>query len=201
MRRVAGHAAPPRQRRYFFYHCLSWPQIIWVTEDHRGNIVGYTLAKMEDDSPDKKEHSHGHITSLAVLRTHRKLGLATKMMNFSSRSMVESFTGDQTALHVRESNQAAFHLYSRTLAYSIKQLERKYYADGEDAYNMYKPLNREAVGLPSKSTTMTTDKLPKAVAVSTKAAPQGGGDAAGEASGGTSGGEGDTGKPPSAALD
>ncbi len=26
---------------------------------------------------------HGHITSLAVLRSHRKLGLATKLMNQS----------------------------------------------------------------------------------------------------------------------
>ena len=29
----------------------------------------------EDDKP-----VHGHVTSLAVLRTHRKLGLATKLM-------------------------------------------------------------------------------------------------------------------------
>lgn len=34
---------------------------------------------------------HGHITSLAVLRTHRKLGLATKLMNAARILMVALF--------------------------------------------------------------------------------------------------------------
>jgi len=41
------------------------------------------MAKMEDDD-DEKKHKPGvveaHITSLSVLRTHRKLGVATKLM-------------------------------------------------------------------------------------------------------------------------
>ena len=32
---------------------------------------------------DEETDPHGHITSLAVLRTHRKLGLATKLMRAS----------------------------------------------------------------------------------------------------------------------
>ena len=42
------------------------------------------------------------------------------------------------ALHVRKSNRAAFHLYSQTLDYEIRDVERGYYADGEDAYDMRK---------------------------------------------------------------
>jgi ribosomal protein S18 acetylase RimI-like enzyme len=34
------------------------------------------------------EEPHGHITSLAVLRSHRKLGLATKLMQAAADSMV-----------------------------------------------------------------------------------------------------------------
>ena len=34
---------------------------------------------------------HGHITSLSVLRTHRKCGLATKLMTSSHQRMVEAF--------------------------------------------------------------------------------------------------------------
>ena len=45
----------------------------------RGRIGGYVLAKMEDEEDD----AHGHITSLAVLRSHRKLGLATHLMQNS----------------------------------------------------------------------------------------------------------------------
>lgn len=58
--------------KYYFYHLLSWPQLLWVAEDFDGQIVGYVLAKMEEDDAQPK---HGHITSLSVLRTHRKRGI------------------------------------------------------------------------------------------------------------------------------
>merc|ERR1719210_1627927 len=61
------------QMKYYFYHILSWPQLPQVAIDHNNKVVGYVLAKMEEDA----DKPHGHITSLAVLRTHRKLGLAT----------------------------------------------------------------------------------------------------------------------------
>lgn len=59
--------------KYYFYHLLSWPQLLWVAEDFDGKIVGYVLAKMEED--ETKQPKHGHITSLSVLRTHRKRGI------------------------------------------------------------------------------------------------------------------------------
>ncbi|KAG9457396.1 hypothetical protein H6P81_001904 [Aristolochia fimbriata] len=71
------------QMKYYFYHILSWPQLLYVAEDYGGRIVGYVLAKMEEESSE----CHGHITSLAVLRTHRKLGLATKLMTAAQNAM------------------------------------------------------------------------------------------------------------------
>merc|ERR1712187_555992 len=70
------------QLKYYFYHILSWPQLLYVAEDYDKKIVGYVLAKMEEDSSEV----HGHITSLAVLRSHRKLGWASKseMWNHST---------------------------------------------------------------------------------------------------------------------
>lgn len=35
--------------KYYLYHYLSWPQLLWVAEDYDGKIVGYVLAKMEED--------------------------------------------------------------------------------------------------------------------------------------------------------
>jgi hypothetical protein len=51
---------------------------------------------------------------------------------------------------VRETNYAAFHLYRHVLEYDIADKEKKYYADGEDAYYMKKVLNRDSVGLPDE---------------------------------------------------
>eukprot|EP00833_Pecoramyces_ruminatium_P017593 jgi/Orpsp1_1/1191625/evm.model.d7180000087419.1 len=63
--------------KYYIYHEVTWPQLSFVAEDHQGRIVGYVLAKMEED---QSEPPHGHITSLSVLRSYRRLGLASRLM-------------------------------------------------------------------------------------------------------------------------
>lgn len=64
---------------------------------------------MEEDGEDNR---HGHITSLAVKRSHRRLGLAQKLMNQASLAMVECF---------------------QVLQYFIK------YYDGSSVYNNLNP--------------------------------------------------------------
>lgn len=129
------------QMKYYFYHGLSWPQLSYIAEDEDGKIVGYVLAKMEEDPDDVP---HGHITSLAVKRSHRRLGLAQKLMDQASRAMIENFGAKYVSLHVRKSNRAALHLYSNTLNFQISEVEPRYYADGEDAYAMKRDLSQMA---------------------------------------------------------
>lgn len=50
--------------------------------------------------------------------------------------MEDVFDAEYVSLHVRKSNRAAFHLYSITLQYTVNDVEKGYYADGEDAYDM-----------------------------------------------------------------
>lgn len=126
------------QMKYYFYHGLSWPQLSYVAEDDKKQIVGYVLAKMEEDPEDQVPH--GHITSLAVKRSHRRLGLAQKLMDQASRAMNENFRAKYVSLHVRKSNRAALHLYANTLGFTMSEIEPKYYADGEDAYAMRRDL-------------------------------------------------------------
>ena len=37
------------QFKFYIYHYLSWPALLHVAEDHNGKIVGYVLAKLEDE--------------------------------------------------------------------------------------------------------------------------------------------------------
>ncbi|QSZ31677.1 hypothetical protein DSL72_001244 [Monilinia vaccinii-corymbosi] len=129
--------------KYYLYHALSWPQLSYVAVDvsrpqkspyDHPRIVGYVLAKMEEDPADGVQH--GHITSLSVMRTHRRLGIAEKLMRQSQKAMVETFAAQYVSLHVRVSNQAALRLYRDTLGFQTEKTEAKYYADGEDAYSM-----------------------------------------------------------------
>lgn len=125
------------QLKYYLYHILSWPHLLYVAEDYNKKIVGYVLAKMEEDTGEV----HGHITSLAVLRSHRKMGVASKLMRASQRAMEEVYNAEHVSLHVRAySNRAAFSLYTNTLGFEIHDLEKKYYADNEDAYDMRRVL-------------------------------------------------------------
>ncbi len=80
--------------------------------------MGYVLAKMEEGS----EIPHGHITSVAVLRTYRKRGIATRLMRASHRSMISSFGACYVSLHVRISNGAAHHMYTKTLGYTVDEV-------------------------------------------------------------------------------
>lgn len=128
--------------KYYLYHALTWPQLSFVAVVRGADskpgaypkVVGYVLAKMEEDPPDGVQH--GHITSLSVMRTHRRLGIAEKLMRMSQRAMAEVFNANYVSLHVRMSNVAALHLYRDTLGFEVEKVESKYYADGEDAYAM-----------------------------------------------------------------
>ncbi|KAF2399110.1 N-acetyltransferase complex ARD1 subunit [Trichodelitschia bisporula] len=126
--------------KYYLYHALTWPQLSYVAVDvsrppktpyDPPKIVGYVLAKMEEEPSDGIPH--GHITSLSVMRTHRRLGLAEKLMRQSQRAMAETYGAKYVSLHVRVSNTAALHLYRDTLGFNMDKIEAKYYADGEDA--------------------------------------------------------------------
>eukprot|EP00916_Digyalum_oweni_P013718 GHVL01022511.1.p1 GENE.GHVL01022511.1~~GHVL01022511.1.p1 ORF type:complete len:182 (-),score=14.03 GHVL01022511.1:21-566(-) len=121
------------QMKYYLYHLLTWPQLLYVADDF-GKIVGYVLAKMEEDSFE----AHGHVTSLAVLRSHRQMGLATKLMHATHKQMEMSFKAEYVALHVRVSNRAAIYLYTECLGYKVHEVDSKYYADSEDAFEMRK---------------------------------------------------------------
>jgi peptide alpha-N-acetyltransferase len=76
--------------KYYLYHAMTWPQLSYVAVDvarpkrspyDPPRIVGYVLAKMEEEPADGVPH--GHITSLSVMRTHRRLGIAEKLMRQS----------------------------------------------------------------------------------------------------------------------
>ncbi|MCJ1359626.1 MAG: N-terminal acetyltransferase A complex catalytic subunit ard1 [Icmadophila ericetorum] len=129
--------------KYYLLHALVWPTLSYVAVDTSSpkqspydppKIVGYVLSKMEEEPADGVQH--GHITSLSVMRTHRRLGLAEKLMRQSQRAMVESHGAQYVSLHVRVSNTAALHLYRDTLGFKVDKIESKYYADHEDAYCM-----------------------------------------------------------------
>jgi len=131
--------------RYFCYHILSWPQLLYVQQDYHRNTVGYVMGKMDDEELEKNRH--GHITSVAVLRSHRKLGIASRVMRSTMREMDNQYKAHFCSLHVRETNAAALHLYQDTLNFRCSGVEEKYYVDEENAYHMKHFFHQPNTGL------------------------------------------------------
>lgn len=62
------------------------------------------------------------------------------------------------------SSRAAFHLYSETLQYEINDVERGYYADGEDAYDMRKTFKKQDdIDSKKDDKVLSVEKLSKGV--------------------------------------
>ena len=130
------------QFKFYIYHYLSWPCLLHVAEDHNEKIVGYVLAKLEEEEK-QKDIVQGQITSLSVLRTYRRLGVASKLMTHALNMMQEYFDADYVSLHVRVKNRPALILYHNNLGFDAAEVEKEYYHDKEDAYKMKKYFKKD----------------------------------------------------------
>ena len=57
-------------------------------------------------------------------------------MRSSQHAMKTIFDAEFCSLHVRVGNRAAIALYKDVLGFEVVNVDEKYYADGEDAYDM-----------------------------------------------------------------
>ncbi len=122
------------------------------------------------------EEPHGHVTSISVLRSYRRLGLAKRLMiqsrklrssspantplpfmpaamqHGSCRCFVEEamaivYKAAYVSLHVRKSNRAALGLYRDTLGFTVKDIEKGYC---ESSYHARTALQLTCVQMPTE---------------------------------------------------
>ena len=113
--------------KFFYYQLISAPYLLYVAENPQKDIIGYCIGSINT------EEKSGHIVSIAVFRSYRKMGLAKKLMSLCLEDM-KAQGATQCSLNVRVCNIAAQQLYLKSLDYAVDHLEEKYYADGEDAF-------------------------------------------------------------------
>merc|ERR1711870_213388 len=87
-------------------------------------------------------------------------GIASKLMMASMAVMEETFDAEYVSLHVRYTNRAAFTLYSQTLGFEIHDIEKGYYADKEDAYDMRKMFAKGLKKQEDEKARKKKDKVP-----------------------------------------
>jgi len=147
---------------FYFSYLARWPHLFNVAEGQDGTIDGYMMGKLES-SPSYYISSphylpfHAHITALTVSPYARRLGLA-RTLSSSLEVAGDAYDAFFVDLFVRKSNKIAQALY-KGLGYSVYRVVKGYYVDdlsgakgkdgeeddgeGEDAWDMRKPLRRD----------------------------------------------------------
>ncbi|KAF2132152.1 n-acetyltransferas-like protein [Dothidotthia symphoricarpi CBS 119687] len=139
---------------FYMEYLTKWPELCQVIEGIDGKIEGYSkLESSPYPSPvtpytpaTATEYPnylpwHGHITALTIAPSARRLGHATALSSALERSS-DAANAWFVDLFVRASNEIAKELY-RKMGYTVYRRVKDYYNDGEDAFDMRKPLGRD----------------------------------------------------------
>ena len=96
--------------------------------------------------PGQNENWHGHVTAVSCAPSHRRLGLAGRLME-ALEEISEKKKGYFVDLFVRVSNAVAIKMYT-LLGYTVYRRVLQYYSGDtdEDAYDMRKALSRDVEG-------------------------------------------------------
>jgi [ribosomal protein S18]-alanine N-acetyltransferase len=132
---IATIVAESLHERYdpSLYSSLSteWPDGFLVAADARDLPVGFLLGVSQVEG-------EGRILMFAVDRPQRAAGIGTLLMDaFLGRCRARGFR--RVTLEVRVSNATAIRFYTR-YEYSVVDLLRSYYSDGENGYQMARDL-------------------------------------------------------------
>jgi len=127
-----------------FTRCLRQRNCIGMVAELADSVVAFMIYELH--------RSRLHVLNFAVLRSHRRLGIGTQMME----KLVGKLTPDRRGrivLEVRETNLAA-QLFFRSLGFRATSVLKDYYQDStEDAYLMQYALEAgvDAMPLPRKA--------------------------------------------------
>ncbi|MDJ0273439.1 MAG: ribosomal protein S18-alanine N-acetyltransferase [Candidatus Caldarchaeum sp.] len=129
----------PENYTYSFFDELAkdYPKAFWVAEVG-DKLVGYIMCRVErvfSKIDFLKIRRAGHIVSVAVLPNYRNRGIGEQLIRRALHSLANDYGCEEAFLEVRVSNHVAISLY-RKIGFVVKEVHRRYYADGEDAYVM-----------------------------------------------------------------
>jgi ribosomal-protein-alanine acetyltransferase len=118
----------------FEYHFAN-PSSIFAVVAYGERIVGYIAGVASHNSRDRI----AKVYSMAVLPQWRRLGIASKLLDYFEREAIKR--GCRRAkLEVRRTNRSARSLYDRT-GYQVDKVLKDYYAPGSDGLRMLKQLS------------------------------------------------------------
>jgi len=135
---INRHELPENYSPHFFKDMLDNHGEFFFVAEAQDKIVGYVMCRKEVDfSPFLGYPSlspRGHVVSLAVRSTHRRMGIGVSLM-LAAHEAMRSAGLKESYLEVRIDNSPAVELYKR-IGYEVNKTISSYYLDGTSAHLM-----------------------------------------------------------------
>lgn len=123
---------------FYFQYMLRWPEFQQVVNAPDNTLMAYVIGKTEGE----RTEWHGHVSAVTVAPQYRRLGLASKLMDFTETLSQDTYNCYFVDLFVRKSNSLAIAMYKH-MDYVVYRTILNYYGGNEDAYDMRKALARD----------------------------------------------------------
>lgn len=123
---------------FYMQYMLKWPELQQSITSPSGQIMAYVIGKSEGE----EEDWHGHYSAVSVSPQHRRLGLASRLMDCLEELWDSTYKCYFVDLFVRKSNTVAIAMY-QAAGYIVYRSILNYYGGSDDAYDMRKALSRD----------------------------------------------------------
>lgn len=123
---------------FYLQYMLQWPECQQTVTSPSGTVMAYIISKAEG----KGDLWHGHVSAVTVGPEYRRLGFASKLMNFLEDLWQNTYNCYFVDLFVRKTNTVAIEMY-RAAGYIVYRTILNYYGGEEDAFDMRKALARD----------------------------------------------------------
>lgn len=123
---------------FYLSYMLQWPEFQQTVTSPCGTVMAYIIGKSEGED----DQWHGHVSAVTVSPEYRRLGLASKLMNFLEDLWDNTYNCYFVDLFVRKTNTVAINMY-RAAGYIVYRTIINYYGGSEDAFDMRKSLSRD----------------------------------------------------------
>ena len=135
--RINQDTLPENYPEHFFREILDRYSKTFFVIETEGKLVGYIMCRMEGGVSNfgLRWVRRGHIVSVAVLPPYRRQGLASQLIQESTKALATEYNAKEIILEVRSTNHAAIKLYEK-LGFQRIRILKAYYRNGESAQLM-----------------------------------------------------------------
>lgn len=105
--------------KFYYYHHLSWPYMMYLAETFDKKIVGYTIMKLDESSRNTSQVVV-QVTNMIVSPSYRRLKIGSQLMKQTINSAIETCGATLIRTKVTDSNSPTS-LFLKSIGFRVAQ--------------------------------------------------------------------------------